>query len=313
MTAVFLGSPAAAVASLAASIDVDDVALVVTQPDRPQGRSGKPVAPPVKRAAEEWGLPVAQPANNDELYDALSHVDFDVGLVTAYGRILQPRVLELAAQGYVNVHFSLLPRWRGAAPVERAILAGDESTGVSLMLIDEGLDTGPVISAIETPIEDDETGGSLTARLSYLGAMLLDDALPEYLHGRLDPAPQIATGATIASRLDPDEARLDGTWAADAVLRAVRAFHPRPGAWMVIDGIRHKVLAAAPSETTVDAGTVEPVGGVPIAGFSGGGVELIDVQPAGKAPQRGAAWLNGRRGEGGTIASRLDGSDEITS
>jgi methionyl-tRNA formyltransferase len=301
MKAVFLGSPAAAVPSLAALIDVEDVGLVITQPDRPRGRSGRPVEPPVKRAAAEWGLRVAQPATNDELYDVLSRVTFDIGLVTAYGRILEPRVLSLAPFGFVNVHFSLLPRWRGAAPVERAILAGDESTGVSLMLIDEGLDTGPVLAAIETPIAEDETGGSLTGRLSYLGAMLVDEALPEYLAGRLDPASQIETGATSAPVLDSSEARIDGSWARDDVLRAVRAFHPRPGAWLVIDGIRVKVLEAAASDADVKAGSIEPVGGIPMAGFPGGGVELTLLQPEGKAPQHGADWLNGRRGSGGVI------------
>ena len=179
MRAVFLGSPSAAIPSLAALIDVVDVDLVVTQPDRPRSRSATPVASPVKRAAEEWGLRVAQPEDKDQLFAVLGDASFDVGLVVAYGRLLEPRVLELATGGFINVHFSLLPRWRGAAPVERSVLAGDESTAASLMLIDEGLDTGPVIAVVETPIADDETGGSLTGRLSYLGAMLVDSALPE--------------------------------------------------------------------------------------------------------------------------------------
>jgi methionyl-tRNA formyltransferase len=301
MGAIFLGSPAAAVPSLAALIDVADVDLVVTQPDRPRGRSGAPVAPAVKRAAAEWGLRVAQPSTADELYEDLAAVTFDVGVVAAFGRILEQRALALPPYGFVNVHFSLLPRWRGAAPVERAILAGDESTGVSLMLVDEGLDTGPVLAAIETPIADDETGGTLTGRLSYLGAMLVDDALPEYLAGRVDPAPQIDTGATKAARLSKGEARIDGTWAAEDVLRAVRAFNPRPGAWMVVDGVRHKVLSAAASDARVDSGTVEAVDGVPIGGFTDGSVALTVLQPAGKDPQSGADWLNGRRGVGGSI------------
>jgi methionyl-tRNA formyltransferase len=303
MGAVFLGSPAAAVPSLAALIDVEDVDLVITQPDRPRGRSGRPVEPPVKRAAAEWGLRIAQPATNHELYDELSGVSFDVGMVTAYGRLLEPRVLSLARFGFVNVHFSLLPRWRGPAPVERAILAGDESTGVSLMRIDAGLDTGPVLAAIETPIAGDETGGSLTGRLSYLGAMLVDEALPEYLAGRLEPAPQIETGATSADMLDSSEARIDGSWGREDVLRAIRAFHPRPGAWFVVDGIRIKLLQAATKDADVEVGSIEPVDGVPVAGFPGGGVELALLQPEGKAPQAGAAWLNGRRGTGGVIES----------
>ncbi len=301
MGAVFLGTPAAAVPSLAALLDVEDVDLVVTQPDRARGRSRSPIAPPVKRAAEEWGLPVAQPEGRDELFSALSGVGFEVGLVVAYGALLEPRVLELAPLGFLNVHYSLLPRWRGAAPVERAILAGDESTGVSLMLLDEGLDTGPVISVIETPIGDDETGGSLSGRLSYLGAMLVDEALPEYLAGRLQPAPQIDTGSSDAGRLTPEEARLDGEWNVDLAERAIRAFHPRPGAWMVIDRLRHKVLAATSTDAQAAPGTVEAVEGRAIAGFEGGSLELVSVQPEGKRAQSGREWLNGRRGEGGKI------------
>lgn len=301
MRSVFLGSPSSAVASLAALLDVADVDLVVTQPDRPRGRSKVPIAPPVKRAAEEWGLPVAQPDGKDELFAVLSSTTFDVGLVVAFGRLLEPRVLALAGFGFINVHFSLLPRWRGAAPVERAILAGDETTGVSLMLINEGLDTGPVIAAVETPIAEDETGGSLTGRLSYLGAMLVDDALPEYLAGRLEPAPQIDTGASMATMLDRDQARIDGTWTVESAVLAVRAFHPRPGAWMVIDGVRHKLLGVERTTLTVEPGVVAGIDGVPIAGFKGGSVELTMLQPDGKRPQAGADWLNGRRGAGGAI------------
>jgi len=301
MRAVFLGTPSAAVPSLAAWLDVVDVDLVVTQPDRPRGRSGTPVASPVKRAAEEWGLRIAQPATKEELWEALSGASFDVGLVVAYGRLLEQRVLDLAPFGFVNVHFSLLPRWRGPAPVERAIMASDETTGVSLMLIDEGLDTGPVIAVVETPIEDDESGGSLTGRLSYLGAMLVDQNMPEYLNGRLEPAPQISAASSTAPMLDRAETRINGNWPVDTAERAVRAFHPRPGAWLLIDGVRHKLLRASFSDARVSAGSVEAVEGVPVAGFGDGSLELVTLQPEGKAKQAGTAWLNGRRGSGGTI------------
>ena len=301
MRGVFLGSPATAVPSLAALLDVMDIDRVITQPDRPRGRSAAPMAPPVKRAAEEWGLTVAQPADRDELFEALSAATFDFGVVVAYGRLLEPRVLDLASMGFINVHFSLLPRWRGASPVERSILAGEETTGVSLMLIDEGLDTGPVISVIETPITDDETGGSLSGRLSYLGAMLVDEALPEYLAGRLDPAPQMDAGASNAPMLETAEARIDGTWQVETVERAVRAFHPRPGAWLVIDGQRHKLLEVVGAAAMVEPGSITAFDGVPIAGFVGGSVELVSLQPEGKAVQHGAAWLNGRRGADGKI------------
>ena len=301
MRSVFLGTPASAVPSLAALLDVTDVELVITQPDRPRGRSGTPVAPPVKRAAEQWGLRIQQPSDKDELWGNLSKLPFEVGLVVAYGRILEPRVLELPPFGYLNVHFSLLPRWRGAAPVERAILAGDEKTGVSLMLLDEGVDTGPVVAVIETPITDDETGGSLTGRLSYLGGMIVNDALPDYLAAQLEPAPQIDAGVTNAPPLDPNEARIDGSWGADAVDRAVRAFHPRPGAWVMIEGVRHKLLEVVHTDAFVEPGAFEEVDGEPAAGFVEGSLLLVTLQPAGRPLQSGSDWLNGRRGAGGKI------------
>ncbi|HZJ48427.1 MAG TPA: methionyl-tRNA formyltransferase, partial [Acidimicrobiia bacterium] len=194
MRSVFLGTPSAAVPSLAALIDVTDVELVVTRPDRARGRSGKPAPPPVKVAAFEWGIPVSQPDGRSDLERVLREADADVGVVVAYGRILTAAALDSFPSGFVNVHFSLLPRWRGAAPVERAILSGDDATGVTLMQIDEGLDTGPVIAAIETPIGSDETGGSLSGRLSYLGALMIDDTIPDFLAGNLETAPQLRTG-----------------------------------------------------------------------------------------------------------------------
>ncbi len=301
MRSVFLGTPASAVPSLAALLDVTDVELVITQPDRPGGRSGTPVAPPVKRAAEQWGLRIQQPNDRDELWGNLSKLPFEVGLVVAYGKILEPCVLELPPFGYLNVHFSLLPRWRGAAPVERAMLAGDEKTGVSLMLLDEGVDTGPVVAVVETPITDDETGGSLTGRLSYLGGMIVNDALPDYLAAQLEPAPQIDAGVTNAPLLDPGEARIDGSWAADTVGRAVRAFHPRPGAWLMIDGVRHKLLEVEHTDALLEPGSFEGVDGEPAAGFAEGSLVLVTLQPEGRPVQSGSAWLNGRRGAGGTI------------
>ena len=297
MRSVFLGTPAAAVPALAALLDVDDVALVVTQPDRPRGRSSRPVPSPVKLAAQEWGLPIAQPADAAGLAAAVRSVpDLDVGVVVAYGRILRPEVLAATRVGYVNIHFSLLPRWRGAAPVERSLLAGDEMTGVSLMYLDEGLDTGPIISVIETPIADDETGGTLTARLSHLGAVLLSDTLPGFIAGSLQPAAQISAGATYAARLSSEEARLDHATTAADLERRVRAFNPRPSAWLTVDGDRLKVLAAYVVSASPAAGMIEGVDGHPVLGTADGGLRLDVVQPAGKGAQSGRAWLNGRRG-----------------
>lgn len=304
MRAAFLGTPAAAVPSLAALLDVADVPFVVTRPDSRKGRSGQPSPPPVKVAALEWGLPVVQPASGPELLSLLDGGDLDVGVVVAYGRILAPSVLAATRVGFVNVHFSLLPRWRGAAPVERAILAGDEIGGVSLMYLDEGMDTGPIISAIETPIANDETGGTLTARLSYLGAGLLDDALAPFMAGSLHPAAQMSAGATHAARLTTEEARLDPHRGAVELERQVRAFNPRPGAWFQTENTRIKVLQASlgPSASSLDPGVVAEEEGAVLLGTAIGSLALGIVQPQGKRPLPARAWMNGRRGE----PARLD-------
>jgi len=301
MRAAFLGTPAVAIPSLAALIDVADIAVVVTRPDRAKGRSGKPTPPAVKTAAIEWGLPIEQPTSSTEIEDVLRRAEADIGVVAAYGRILTRTALETTPAGFVNVHFSLLPRWRGAAPVERAILAGDETTGVSLMQIDEGLDTGPVIAVVETPIAPDETGGSLSGRLAYLGAMLIDDVVPELLAGRLEAAPQLRIGVTAAGVLTPSEARIDPSWTASYAERAVRAFNPRPGAWFAMEGNRFRVRETSFSDESVTPGVIAPFNGQAILGLVGGSLSIDVIQPAGRQPMTGTAWLNGRRGAGGRV------------
>lgn len=303
MRAVFLGTPSAAVPALAGLRQILEVEVVVTKPDAPRGRSGQPVAPPVKLAAAEWGLEVAQPQDDDHLLAAVEGRELDVGVVVAFGRLIRPEVLAAVRVGFVNIHFSLLPRWRGASPVERAILAGDEATGVSLIALDEGLDTGPVIGTVETPITHEETGGSLTARLSHLGADLLVGALPDYLSGQRQPAPQIEAGATHAPRLTPAEAQLDSRESAGLTLRKVRAFNPRPGAWLSVGGTRVKVWAASPSRESVAPGVIVPFAGRPVLGVGDGSVTLDVVQAAGKRAAEGAAWMRGRRNQDNSVDS----------
>lgn len=174
------------------------------------------------------------------------------------------------------------------------------------MQIDEGLDTGPVIAAVETPIGPDETGGSLTGRLAYLGGMLIDDAMSELLAGRLDPAPQLTTGVTIARRLDRAEGRIDPLWTASYAEQAIRAFNPRPGAWFSIEGARCRVHRASHSIETVTPGAIAPFNGVAVLGLEGGSLALELLQPAGKETMTGTAWLNGRRGAGGRIDSAIE-------
>ena len=303
MRAAFLGTPAAAVPALAALADVADVEIVVTRPDAPSGRRRRPASPPVKLAAAEWGFRIAQPTSDAELDEALRAHDLDVAVVVAYGRILKAETLALARFGFLNAHFSLLPRWRGASPVERAIQHGDPRTGVSLMVIDEGLDTGPVVSVIETPIADDETGGSLTARLSVLAATLLDETLPGYLAGRRIPAPQI-DAATYAPMLHPADGHLDSSLSVVAAERMVRGFHPRPGTFLMADGKRLKVLKASPTDAESEPGTLTLGTGSPVVGLADGALRLDVVQPEGKRPLAGESWARGVREASLTVADR---------
>lgn len=299
--AAFLGTPAAAVPSLAALLEVAVVDFVVTQPDRPKGRGRNLVPPPVKIAAQEWGLRVYQPESHEQLLGIFESAELDVAVVVAYGRILKSAVLASVEHGFVNVHFSLLPRWRGAAPVERAILAGDEYTGVSLMVLDAGMDTGPVFAVAEIEINEYETAGELTGRLASLGSDVLRDHLDDYIHERLRPARQMRTGGILAPRLTTEEARLDWSVGPEDFTRRVRAFNPRPGAWVEGEGARIKVFEVGPASVEVPAGTVRIADGRAYLGLGSGSVELVEVQQAGKPRLSGRAWANGRRGVGLTL------------
>jgi len=299
---VFLGTPGAAVPTLSTLIDEQEVGLVVTQPDRPRGRSGKPVAPPVKEFALEHGIEVVQPQTRDELASVIAeHAPFDVGIVVAYGRILRPEVLELPRHGLLNVHFSLLPRWRGAAPVARALMAGDEMTGVTIIRLDEGLDTGPVLTAQAIDISESDNAGELTDRLARLGARLIANALPRYLAGETEPVPQTDDGATYAEKIDKDDRPIDPASNAASVVAKVRALAPDPAATLVIDGEPHQIHRASASDAELKPGTWRVVDGLPVVGFSGGSVELLTLQPAGRNPRSGRDWVHGRRTDHGII------------
>jgi len=297
--AVFYGTPAEAVPVLAALLDVAEVALVVTQPDRARGRSHRPQPSPVKLAAEDWGLPISQPERASADPDVIRAVAPDVAVVAAYGQLLRPALLEVPDRGFVNVHYSLLPRWRGASPVVRAILAGDETTGVSIMQIDEGLDTGPVFAAEETAIGPAETGGALTTRLAALGAGLLAATLPGIVDGSLQAQPQDDARATAAAKVRTTEAFVDpARHSTVAVLRAVRAFDPRPGAWGIVDGDRIKIRSAGPTDlTATESGVASAIGEQVVLGTRDGAVALLHVQPAGRGAMTAADWMRGRRGQ----------------
>jgi methionyl-tRNA formyltransferase len=306
MRIVFFGTPAFAVPSLKALLrERYQVAGVVTQPDRPQGRSrSRLLPPPVKLEADAADIPVLQPVRplGDVFLAGLRHLEPDLGVVVAYGHILRPEVLELPRLGMINVHASLLPRWRGAAPIQHAILAGDAETGVSIMQLDRGLDSGPVLHRIATPIGPGETAGALTARLSELGATALVDALSLLVAGFARPEPQSEAGMTLAPKIDREQARLEWSRPSAALARQVRAFDPTPGAWTTHDGAALKLFGAAPVDLRGEPGCVLEADDRLVVGCGEGALSLAEVQPAGRNRLSVADWVRGR---GITIATRL--------
>lgn len=297
---VFMGTPEAALPTLETLAAQHDVALVVTQPDRPRGRSGRPLPPPVKEAADRLDIQVSQPTTRADLYDTLSAAGpFDVGVVVAYGRILGDEVLDLPTNGLLNVHFSLLPRWRGAAPVARALLAGDSMTGVTIIRLDEGLDTGPVLTAQAIDVDPEENAGQLTQRLATIGARLMGETLPPYLSGELTPVAQSDEGLTYAAKIEPADRRIDPSSTVASIVDQVRALAPAPAATLDLDGATHKVYEVRASASGPEQGRWASVDGRPVLGANGGWVELVSLQTPGKQRQTGADWLRGRRSDAG--------------
>jgi methionyl-tRNA formyltransferase len=298
---VFLGTPDFAVPSLDALADHPDFELVgvVTQPDRPAGRGRTMRQSPVKERAVMLGLPVFQPESlrKQEAVDHLAAWQPDVLVVAAFGQILRLPVLELAPHGCLNVHASLLPRWRGAAPIQYAIRAGDDETGVTIMKVDEGLDTGPMLAWRAIPIAPDETGASLHDKLAALGAELLPPTLAGYLAGEIVPQPQPEEGVTLAPSLKKSAGEIDWAQRAVEIDRQVRAYTPWPGTSTSFDGTLLKVIVGAPlpsPDKNAPPGTLLAEG-EGLAVQTGEGLYRLDViQPAGKKEMSSQAFLAGR-------------------
>jgi methionyl-tRNA formyltransferase len=303
----FLGNDPWSVEPLRALADAADVEveLVVTNPPRPAGRGSRLTPTAVADMAGELDLPLLEVARirDGAGFDALDALQPDALVVVAYGEILTPDVLDIPRLGGVNVHFSLLPRWRGAAPVQHAILAGDEVTGVTVMRMDEGMDTGPILAARETPIDPDEDAGTLGGRLSVLGAPLLVDSLRGLDAGTIEPRSQEDAAATFAPKPTPDARVIDWSQDADAIVRRVRAFGPDPGATTTFRGEPLKVLRAE-AQPIADALTVgtergrlgrSEGDGVPFVDVVGTVVRLAEVAPAGRRRMTGAVWARGAR------------------
>ena len=287
--------------ALRACVEADDVEVVavVTNPDRPAGRGYKLTPPPVKVTALDAGLEVWQPQKPRERLDDLKALDVDACAVVAYGSILPQDVLDVGGRGFVNLHFSLLPAWRGAAPVPASILAGDTTTGVTCFRLDAGMDTGDVLTRHEVRILPDETAGELTARLAEAGGPVLVDAIRGLVDGSLPLQPQDHDAATYASKINAEDARLDLTDSAEVLDRMIRGYNPMPGAHTTFDGTRLKIHRAVPM-LDVD-GTpgvvVGDVDGRPVIAVGRGGLRLDQVQPAGKPRMDGRDFANGYRPE----------------
>ena len=287
--------------ALRAFVEADDVEVVavVTNPDRPAGRGYKLTPPPVKVTALDAGLEVWQPQKPRERLDDLEALDVDACAVVAYGSILPQDVLDVGGRGFVNLHFSLLPAWRGAAPVPASILAGDTTTGVTCFRLDAGMDTGDVLTRHEVRILPDETSGELTARLAEAGGPVLVDAIRGLVDGTLPLQPQDHDAATYASKISAEDARLDLTDSAEVLDRMIRGYNPMPGAHTTFDGTRLKIHRAVPmlDVNGTPGAVVGDVDGRPVIAVGRGGLRLDQVQPAGKPRMDGRDFANGYRPE----------------
>ena len=300
MRLLFFGTPDFATPALRALIgEGHDVVAVVTQPDRPQGRSrSELVPPPVKVVALEEGIPVLQPdrPRGDEFLAALRAFEPDLSVVVAYGHILKQDLIDLPRLGTLNIHASLLPRWRGAAPIQAAMLAGDAETGVSIMRLVLELDAGPVLLALRTPIGPDETAGELTERLAEMGAEGIVEAVDLLDLDGVEEVPQDQTKVTFAPKVERAQARLQFTAPAASVARAIRAYDPKPGAWGIVNGTEVRLFGARVlSDRRGDSGEVLELGeGGMIVACGDGAVAVETVHPAGKRRLAALDWAQGR-------------------
>lgn len=292
-----MGSPDFALPALRSLSKHYQVVGVVTQPDRASGRGRELKAPPVKTLALELGIPVIQPEKlrEPEAMQQLHQWNPDLIVVAAFGQILKKDVLDLPQYGCINIHASLLPRWRGAAPINAAVLAGDEETGVTIMKMDVGLDTGPMLSKRSIRIKPDDTSGSLFEALATLGADLLIETLPAYMDGKISPQPQPEEGATYAPMLKKEDGLLDFTQPAIELERRIRAMNPWPGAWFEWNGAPFKIHKAHVGQGRAEAGKKLIEQNQPAVGAGGGVLILDEVQPAGKKPMSGKSFLAGAK------------------
>jgi len=294
---VFMGSPDFAVPALKRLAEAYRLVGVVTQPDRPGGRGRNLLPPAVKITALELGLPILQPEklHKPQAVEQLKLWFPDLIVVAAFGQILRQDVLDLPRFGCLNIHASLLPRWRGAAPIQACLLAGDAETGVTLMKLDAGMDTGPLLGRRSIPIQPQDTAGSLSEQLSLLGADFLMETLPSFMDGIVHPQTQDNSQATYAPMLHKTDGLLDFSFPADLLARRVRAFNPWPGAFTTHQGAILKVHTAHAEVGESKPGRHHILAGRPAIATSQGWLVLDEVQPAGKRTMSGQAFLAGAR------------------
>jgi methionyl-tRNA formyltransferase len=294
---VFMGSPEFSLPTLQTLSDHYLVAGVVTQPDRLAGRGRTLTPPPIKTLAESLGLPIIQPRRlrDSEVLQQLQAWKPDVVVVAAFGQILRQEVLDLPPFGCINVHASLLPRWRGAAPIQAVLLHGDDKTGVTIMKMDPGIDTGDILSQRAVPILSSDTAETLSKRLAQTGAQLLMDTLPDYLRGEIQPIPQPDEHASYAPMLKKEDGRLDFSQTADALERRVRAMQPWPSAFTFWQDQPLKIHKAHTASGQARPGEQLVVGNQPAIGTAKGLLVLDELQPAGKRSMPGDIFLRGAR------------------
>ncbi|MFC8765349.1 methionyl-tRNA formyltransferase [Streptomyces sp. NPDC057193] len=301
MKLVFAGTPEVAVPALDALLSSGrhEVAAVITRPDAPAGRGRRLVASPVAQRAEEAGIEVLKPARprDEEFLARLREIAPDCCPVVAYGALLPKVALDIPARGWVNLHFSLLPAWRGAAPVQHSLMAGDQVTGASTFLIEEGLDSGPVYGVVTEDIRPTDTSGDLLTRLAFAGAGLLAATMDGIEDGALQAVPQPVEGVTLAPKIQVEDAHVDFAAPALRVDRVVRGCTPAPGAWTVFRGERLKLIQVTPLPDRTDLAPGELAAGKNnvYAGTGSYAVELLWVQPQGKKPMKAADWARGVR------------------
>ncbi|MFJ1754652.1 methionyl-tRNA formyltransferase [Kitasatospora sp. NPDC088134] len=305
MRLVFAGTPEVAVPALDALLaSQHEVVAVVTRPDAPAGRGRKLVASPVAQRAEEAGIEVLKPArpSEPEFMARLAELAPDCCPVVAYGALIRPGALEIPVHGWVNLHFSLLPAWRGAAPVQHAVMAGDEVTGASTFLIEQGLDSGPVFGVLTELVKPTDTSGELLTRLSHAGAELLVRTMDAIETGQARPEPQPLDGVSLAPKITVEDARIEWTHPALRVDRVVRGCAPAPGAWTWFRGERLKVTGPVrllPDETGLAPGELAVAKNSVRVGTGSHAVELGEVRPQGKKAMAAADWARGVRIESG--------------